>query len=342
MVNPQQEREKRELLGTLHVLVADRNDRTAALVRRILFSFGFRNMHIVTSGAEALKLLASEKFDLIITELEMSPVDGIELVRAIRSAQEDKRIRRDIPIIMLTAHTEINNVELARDTGITEFLAKPFSAKTISTRIIQIIDNPRAFVESPSYTGPCRRRRTNDMLNGKFNRRLPPELRKQLIPADEAEKIIPPDTKLKEQFMPLTGSDLLNDEVVAAAQEVLMQAEGEFIEWAKEYIAQLEHAYTSLCADHEDKSAAAALREAAYAINSQAGIFGYDLGTQVGDMLVKYLSSHPQIHTKNLIVIRKHMDAVNVIFREHIKESGQQIGADLLVSLQKLIIKLDS
>ncbi|MEJ0009174.1 MAG: hypothetical protein WDN72_00665 [Alphaproteobacteria bacterium] len=57
-------------------------------------------------------------------------------------------------------------------------------------------------------------------------------------------------------------------------------------------------------------------------------------------MLVDYLTTHARLDASRLTVIRKHIDTISVIFRQQIKEAGQQIGRELVVSLQKLITKL--
>lgn len=321
-----QRREKRERLGRVRVLLADRDSRTATLVHRIMFSFGFRTIDMVTSGEQALEHLKRKPYDLIITELTMTPVDGLELVKAIRSARDDKRIRRDIPILMLTAHAEKDNVESARDAGITEFIVKPFTAKTISNRIIQVIDNPRMFVEADSYVGPCRRRRDGPP-QGTDERRGP---------RNGAES--PPNDKLQKALAPAT--DIITEEVISAAQIELLKAEAEFVEWARDDIATLESAYAQMVAQPGNEVAHAALRDAAYSIKAQAGIFGYDLGTRIGGMLVTYLSEHPDVRAEKLTVVRKHIDAIVVIFTQKIKDTGQEVGEELIRSLDALSKKL--
>ncbi|HAC59422.1 MAG TPA: hypothetical protein DCF73_13860 [Rhodobiaceae bacterium] len=64
-----------------------------------------------------------------------------------------------VPIIMVSGHTDIASVERARDIGISEFLSKPISARGLYERLIQVLDRPRQFVETPTYRGPDRRRR---------------------------------------------------------------------------------------------------------------------------------------------------------------------------------------
>lgn len=320
-----QTREKRDRLGKVSVLLADRDTRTATLVHRILFSFGFRKIEVVTSGEAALESLRSRPFDLIITEWNMAPIDGVTLVKEIRQARDDKRIRRDIPIIMLTAQSEKNNVEEARDAGITEFIVKPFTAKTISQRIILVIDTPRAFIDIGDYVGPCRRRRET----------LPEGVEERRGRRDEA---MPADHSLRKQLSPL--ADILTDDVVAAAQLELLKSENEFVEWAKDDIAMLESAYAQLKAQPGNASAHKALLDAAYSIKSQAGIFGYDLGTGIGSMLVEYLRTHTELYDEKLTVVRKHIDAIVVIFNQKIKEAGRDIGQELINSLRILTKKL--
>jgi DNA-binding response OmpR family regulator len=66
-----------------------------------------------------------------------------------------------VAIIMLTGHSEKKRVVAARDAGVTEFLAKPISAKALYQRIVNIVVNPRPFIKTRSYFGPDRRRNVN-------------------------------------------------------------------------------------------------------------------------------------------------------------------------------------
>jgi CheY-like chemotaxis protein len=317
----------RQRLSKLKVLVADRDNRTASLVQGILFSFGFRNMDVVTSGESALTLLRSRPYDIIITEWNMVPVDGVRLVKAIRRAKDDARIPRDIPIIMLTARADKESIYMARDAGITEFVAKPFSAKAISNRIIQIIDNPRAFVENDSYVGPCRRR-LGEPPPGVEDRRV------------LSSTTLPPSQNLQEQLGEMRAADILTEAAVEQAQADLEEAESTFIDWAFADIKLLEQAYTTLVHKPNDEAAARALSEAAYAIKSQAGIFGYSLGTEVATLLVGYLETPRDFTKDNLVVLRKHIDAIHVIFKQKIKQHGQHIGRNMMLALKTLAEKL--
>jgi DNA-binding response OmpR family regulator len=59
---------------------------------------------------------------------------------------------------MLTGHSEKRRVTMARDAGVTEFLAKPISAKGLYHRILNVVANPRPFIKTKTYFGPDRRR----------------------------------------------------------------------------------------------------------------------------------------------------------------------------------------
>ena len=135
-------------------------------------------------------------------------------------------------------------------------------------------------------------------------------------------------------------AQIINEEVVAEAQAEINAMEGEFVVWARDDIAQLEEAYAALFAKHDDNKAHYKMLSTAYAIKSQAGIFGYDLGTEVAGMLVSYLTQHSVIDNKNLLVIRKHIDTINAIFSQKLKDAGHDIAKEFVLSLMQLIEKL--
>jgi len=71
-----------------------------------------------------------------------------------------------VPVIMLTGHTHIDRVRQARDAGVNEFIAKPVSVKTMMQRLQTVIENPRPYVRTKVYFGPCRRRRGVEEYRG--------------------------------------------------------------------------------------------------------------------------------------------------------------------------------
>lgn len=345
--------DKRALFEHVRILVADSDMRTTDLVRRVLFSFGFRHILVADNGDNALDIMRSKKIDLIITEWRLKIGDGIGFVSTIRHLENDQQIRRDIPIIMLTAQAELADVERARDAGVTEFLVKPFSAKTLSNRIIQVIDNPRIFVDSNDYTGPCRRRKA-PAPNGK-ERRSPPKILLQKdaktsslfasitalvkVESQPQAEIYGPNHAISHEIG-AKAAEILTDKVIAEAQESLLAAEGDFLEWARDDIAKLESAYTELKDRPGDSVSHHLMMSTAYSIKAQAGIFGYQLGTEIGGLLVLYLQQNPVIDAARLVVVRKCIDTIQVIFNNKMKHADPKIGNEMLQSLKALIHKI--
>jgi two-component system, chemotaxis family, chemotaxis protein CheY len=156
-------------LSGLHVLVIDDNPHMRSIVVAILRGAGFAHVKEASDGAQALDEMRMGIPDIIIVDLNMDPIDGLEFTKMMRTADDSPS--PFVPIIMMTGHTERSKVVAARDAGINELVAKPISAKTLLERIVAVIDRPRAFVKAPLYTGPCRRRGPTKDFGGPWRRK---------------------------------------------------------------------------------------------------------------------------------------------------------------------------
>ena len=144
-------------LQRLNVLVVDDNKHMLTVVKTLLHALGIKNVKVVADAADAFKEMSHFHADIVICDWHMAPLDGLDFVRLIRGAEDSTN--RYVPIIMLTGHTEMRRVIEARDAGVTEFLAKPISAKGLYTRLVEVVERPRSFVKSKIFSGPDRRRR---------------------------------------------------------------------------------------------------------------------------------------------------------------------------------------
>jgi two-component system chemotaxis response regulator CheY len=156
-------------LTTLHVLVVDDNPHMRSIVVAILRGVGIGTVKEASDGADALEVMRAGVPDLVIVDLNMFPIDGLEFTQMIRTAPDSPF--PFVPIIMMTGHTERTKVMAARDSGVNELVAKPISAKTLLDRIVAVIDRPRPFVKTSSYTGPCRRRGIGKEFLGPWRRK---------------------------------------------------------------------------------------------------------------------------------------------------------------------------
>ena len=148
----------------LNVLVADDCSHMRQLVRTILYAFGCLNVYDAADGTQAISMLQKHQVDILIVDWMMTPMDGIELTKNIRTA--DVAPNPYLPIIMLTAHTRMQNILQAREAGVTEYLAKPLTPRSLLTRLHMVIDNPRPFVRTARFFGPDRRRKNSSFYTG--------------------------------------------------------------------------------------------------------------------------------------------------------------------------------
>jgi len=117
---------------------------------------------------EAYNYFCSSAPDIIFCDWTPD-LDGMGFVRQIRQA--DDTPTPYCPIVVVTANTELRHVCYARDNGMTEFLAKPISAKTIYSRLCSVIENPRAFIRVGKFFGLDRRRRQAEGYESSERRR---------------------------------------------------------------------------------------------------------------------------------------------------------------------------
>ncbi|HEX9702420.1 MAG TPA: response regulator [Rhodospirillales bacterium] len=151
------------------------------LIRNLLYMLGASDVVEASDGAEALSIVKSFRPHMIVCDLMMKPMSGLEFVRRLRGDKANQA--RFVPVIMVTAHADLDNVALARDAGVTEFMAKPLSAAGLEKRIQRMFNDPRPFVLVDDFVGPDRRRRrANGDFGGRERRMAPP----QLIPVDAA------------------------------------------------------------------------------------------------------------------------------------------------------------
>ncbi|MEQ8602430.1 MAG: response regulator [Marivibrio sp.] len=127
------------------------------LIRDLLADLGAGRVVEAANGTDGLVAVAENEVDIVISDWMTEPMDGLDFVRRLRACGGGGD--PTVPIIMLTGHTERHRIVEARDAGVTEFLAKPATARGVSSRIRSIVEAPRPFVRLGRYAGPDRRRR---------------------------------------------------------------------------------------------------------------------------------------------------------------------------------------
>ena len=155
-------------LEDVKVLIVEDMPLMASLLRSVLYIFGFKNIIVARDGIEGFEKFCRHNPDMVITDWVMSPGNGIDMIHRIRN--DDLSPNPYVPIILTSGYSERARVEVARDKGMTEFLAKPYKTIDLYQKIVWVIEKPRCFISANSFFGPDRRRRKAANYQGPFRR----------------------------------------------------------------------------------------------------------------------------------------------------------------------------
>ena len=126
------------------------------VTRALLQAIGVRNIVEACNGASGLDAICAKAPDVVILDWEMPAPNGPEFMRTLRSP--GKFPLPDVPVIMLTGHSERSCVMEAMRLGVNEYLVKPVSSVALLARMVSILTKPRAMIRQGDYYGPQPRR----------------------------------------------------------------------------------------------------------------------------------------------------------------------------------------
>jgi two-component system, chemotaxis family, chemotaxis protein CheY len=116
---------------SLPILVVDDYKTMVRIIRNLLGQIGFTDIDEASSGAEALEKINDKSYGLIISDWNMEPMTGYQLLKKVR---ENKDVA-EVPFIMVTAESKTDNVIAARKAGVSHYIVKPFNATTLKAKI---------------------------------------------------------------------------------------------------------------------------------------------------------------------------------------------------------------
>ena len=120
---------------TMNVLIVDDYATMLRIVRNLLKQIGFANIEEATDGSQALQMMKTKKFGLVISDWNMEPMTGIQFLREVR--QDDSL--KVTPFIMVTAESKAENVAEAKKAGVSNYIVKPFNADTLKQKIASVL-----------------------------------------------------------------------------------------------------------------------------------------------------------------------------------------------------------
>lgn len=156
-------------LSPLRAVIVDGDAHLRALLRSQLYALGLRDIFDAADGTEALEKIRRVQPSLVICNLAVAHMDGIALTRHLRLADDSPNPY--IPIVLLVKAAERGRLAEALEAGVTAVLAIPFTAETLRTHLIELVEHPKPYVRIGAYFGPERRPRANETPSAAADRR---------------------------------------------------------------------------------------------------------------------------------------------------------------------------
>jgi two-component system chemotaxis response regulator CheY len=119
----------------INVLIVDDYRTMLRIIRNLLKQLEFNNVDEAVDGQEALAKLRAGNFGLVISDWNMAPMTGLDLLKEVRA---DQRLK-DMPFIMITAESKTENVVAAKQAGVSNYIVKPFNAETLREKIEKVL-----------------------------------------------------------------------------------------------------------------------------------------------------------------------------------------------------------
>lgn len=321
-------------------MIADSDVHLGGVIRHMLVSMGFSNIHVTQSGTTALNLIRTAGYDLLITDWNIRDIDGIELLRDIRRSPQSPN--PTMPVVMLTGRMDIKDVRIARDEGVHEYVLKPFSAKSLYQRLERTVESPRPFIVGKNFVGPDRRSQKLQPERERRERMLTAQPRPmaaaQAIQTIADPIVWSPDRALKQKLGTQALRSIITPEVLTKAQGSIDTAGQEALKWIAENLAELRRIRCQL-AVAPDEPTMLAFCNAALMLSSRAGTFGYQQASEVAAML--YSFCRQQLVADNIAhgqIVDKHLEVLQFFIATNMRPALTDM-APLKQELKKLIMR---
>ena len=120
---------------SMNILIVDDYKTMLRIIRNLLNQLSFSNVQEAADGAAALDKLRDGSFGLVISDWNMEPMTGLQLLREVRA---DDRLK-SLPFVMITAESKTENVVAAKEAGVSNYIVKPFNAETLKSKLVSVL-----------------------------------------------------------------------------------------------------------------------------------------------------------------------------------------------------------
>lgn len=122
---------------SMPILIVDDYKTMLRIIRNLLKQLGFNNVDEATDGSSALQKLRDKEYSLVISDWNMEPMSGMQLLTEVRA---DTKLK-NLPFIMITAESKTENVIAAKEAGVSNYIVKPFNAATLKSKLAAVLGN---------------------------------------------------------------------------------------------------------------------------------------------------------------------------------------------------------
>lgn len=120
---------------SLPILIVDDYKTMLRIIRNLLKQLNLENVQEATDGSSALKMLRDGSYGLVISDWNMEPMTGLQLLKEVRA---DAKLKA-LPFIMITAESKTENVVAAKEAGVSNYIVKPFNAETLRQKLVTVL-----------------------------------------------------------------------------------------------------------------------------------------------------------------------------------------------------------
>jgi len=306
------------------------------LLSSVLTQLGVGRVLRSSDGAEAIRRIKQMKLDpvgagateidLILSDWIMEPVDGATFLRWIRRHKDSPD--RFMPFIMVSAYSEWRRVQTARNLGVNEFLAKPFSVAAVHEHLTSVLHDRRQYIRTDNFFGPDRRRSIQ---------RVPENRRTQ-----HESGVDSPDKKIRFYDPPrgirskIGGAAPVDLATIERIQRELDEWNDDFVKWTHEYIGRLSQCLVAARGKPANgrRKDFERINRISHELRGQGGVFGYPLVSAVAKSLFELTKDTLDRSDECLSLIQNHIETLQIVLRDEVRGDGGNVGLELLKAMR--------
>jgi CheY-like chemotaxis protein len=351
----------------LGILCVDDSGFLRSLVMDCLKALRVGHVHLAEDGQKAADMLRrraedpelalANPIDIIISNWQMKAGDGLTLLKWVRTSE--KTPDRFAPFLMFTAFTDIEHVQQARDSGVDDIIAKPFSVKTLHDKILMLTMREIVYIETANYFGPDRRRQKIEFSGAdrRFLKANDPRI--QIIKSDKTDIHRPGAVvriyQLKNPLQDRTGilqkstdaEKTAERQSIENAQSILQSFADDYPRHAEDQVLELLSLRRKLdiselkntLSTEQTLQLMDGIKAITHDLVGQGGTFGFPLVTRAAKSLNMLASRITELDERKSELVQTHIKLLQLILQKHHSGEDHPQVQDAIIGLEIAVQK---